>query len=176
MLRFPPILACKCNWMCCFHRPSKMRLLRFRLHCDLSSNSNANNGNRSLLRILICAILFLGAMIRLFLSPSTSWLASLTIASAQQPTGWLIIHSSSGFGRAAFTRAGNQQLWLDRRLTSQLTSQILLPHTAVEGDPGLIWVSSGNSNRIWKYYVGASIKCINENDWLRDPYLGYYSH
>ena len=49
-------------------------------------------------------------------------------------------------------------------------------HTAVQGDPGLIWVSCRNSNRIWKYDVGASIKCINEKDWLRDPYLGYYLH
>ena len=30
MLRFPPILAGKRNWMCGFHRPSKMRFLRFR--------------------------------------------------------------------------------------------------------------------------------------------------
>ena len=32
MLRFPPILAGKRNWMRGFHRPSKMIFLIFRLH------------------------------------------------------------------------------------------------------------------------------------------------
>ena len=32
MLRFPPILAGKRNFLRGFHQPSKMRFLRFRLH------------------------------------------------------------------------------------------------------------------------------------------------
>ena len=47
-------------------------------------------------------------------------------------------------------------------------------HTSPEGDPGLVWDSSGNSNRIWKLDVWASKKSINEKNLQRGLHYWFW--
>ena len=54
-----------------------------------------------------------------------------------------------------------------------LSSLALTLHTAPEGDTGLIWDPSRNSNRICKFNVQASIEWVNEKNLPRD--LHYWS-
>ena len=56
----------------------------------------------------------------------------------------------------------------------RMTNIRLTPHTALEGDPGLIWVPSRNSNRIRKYDVWASIKYIYEKNLPRVLHYWHY--